>query len=255
MRKLLVPFAFLASTTAIACSFQVSTNKPKEPTKKGATQVLAPVPTPKPKTAAPLTLAKLGKLKRVPGVTPSATPSTSPSTVPTVPNPLDNIPTMTGTNAFGTGEVDPNGFAGSLYSIPAGTTKLPDLGTLTTTGTLFASTLNTTPRAMSGGFPGIDANKNEHFAIRWEAALVVDNEADYTFRVSSDDGSKVSIDGLLIVDNDGGSNTVAEKSGPVHLIKGTHMLQVDYLQTTGNVALQLFCKRGSEAEKICPTIL
>ena len=49
--------------------------------------------------------------------------------------------------------------------------------------------------------------------------------------------------------------TPAEKSGPVHLVVGTHVLTVDYLQTSGSVALQVFCKKANDAEKVCPTQL
>jgi hypothetical protein len=257
MRKLCVSFAFLASTTALACSFQVGTQKPQNPQPQAqAPATPAPAPTPKPAGAAPV-IAKLGRVRRLPNgtLTPPVHPGTSPTspTNPTTPTTgPDTI--MTAANAFGTPNVDPNGFAASVYAIPAGATKLPDLNTITPIGTFFGSTINTSSRAMTGGFPGIDANRNENFAIRWEAALVVDNEADYTFRISSDDGSTVKIDGLTIVDNDA-HNTLAEKSGPVHLVKGTHALTVDYYQSTGNVAVQLFCKRGTEAETICPTKL
>ena len=63
------------------------------------------------------------------------------------------------------------------------------------------------------------------------------------------------IDNTPIVDNDGARTAPAEKSGPVHLVVGTHILTVDYLQTSGNVALQVFCKKANDAEKICPTQL
>ena len=52
-----------------------------------------------------------------------------------------------------------------------------------------------------------------------------------------------------------GAHGVQEKSGPVHLVKGTHLLSVDYFQTTGSVALQLFCKKSGGTETICPTHL
>ena len=125
---------------------------------------------------------------------------------------------------------------------------------MTPSGVLFAKELNVPAKAMTGGFPGIDATRNENFAIRWEAPLIVDTESDYTFRVLSDDGAVVSIDSTPIVDNDG-AHGAQEKSGPVHLVKGTHGITVDYFQTTGGVALQLFCKKAGGTETICPTHL
>ena len=59
---------------------------------------------------------------------------------------------------------------------------------------------------------------------------------------------------MTIVDSDG-PNHAKEKAGPVHLVAGTHLVTVDYRQGTGNVALQLFCKKAGGEHKICPTRL
>ncbi len=157
---------------------------------------------------------------------------------------------MTGTNTFGQGTPDPAGWKGTYFQIPAGTAKMPAFASMTPTGVLFASTLNVGSKPMSGGFPGIDPSRNENFGIRWEAPLIVDNESDYTFKLTSDDGAQVFIDDTLIVDNDG-VHTVQDKSGPVHLVKGTHTIRVDYFQSVGNVALQLFCGKGTTADQLC----
>ena len=161
---------------------------------------------------------------------------------------------MAGTNVFGSGTADATGWKGSFFVLPAGTAKVPALATMTPTGVLFAKELNVSAKPMSGGFPGIDAARNENFAIRWEAPLVVDTESDYTFRILSDDGAIVNIDSTLIVDNDG-VHGPTEKSGPVHLVRGAHVISVDYFQSTSGVALQLFCKKAGGTETICPTHL
>ena len=182
---------------------------------------------------------------------PSRTP-TDPGTSPTAPA---GIPVLTGTNVFGSGTPVATGWKASYYAIAPATQKVPALATMTPTGVLFASDLNVSRKAMTGGFPGIDASRNENFALRFEAPLIVDNEADYTFRLVSEDGSTLQIDGTPIVDNDGARDNVAEKSGPVHLVKGTHAITVDYFQSTGQVALQLYCKKAGGTETVCPTRL
>ena len=246
MDKRSLPFvvlAALAATSAVACSFQVGSKTPATPA-PGA----APAPTPAPATpAAPkTTVSAIGK-KHIPA-TPGVTPTTPVDPTPT------GIPVMTGTNVFGTGTLDPAGWKGSFYNINPSTTKLPTLANVQPNGVLFAKELNVPTKAMSGGFPGIDATRNNDFAIRWEAPLVVATESDYTFRIVSDDGAIVSIDGTSIVDNDG-AHATTEKSGPVHLVVGTHAITVDYFQATGPVALQLFCKKAGGTEIICPTHL
>ena len=265
MRKLSFPVALAVaaiSTVATAgCSFEVGSKPPP------ATPQQAPAATPgtsgTPGNAGKpaVHLGRTGTNATPPGgvlvtpVRPGVPPST-PGTTPSTPGttPTSGIPVLSGTNVFGSGTPDAAGWKGSYFAIAAGTTKVPALSTLTPTGVLFAHDLNVSAKAMSGGFPGIDAARNENFAIRWEAPLIVDTEADYTFRIVSDDGAIVQIDSTPIVDNDG-AHGVQEKSGPVHLVKGTHLLSVDYFQTTGSVALQLFCKKSGGTESVCPTHL
>jgi hypothetical protein len=267
MRKLSFPLAFVVaavSTVAtVGCSFEVGSKPPP------ATPAPAPAaPAPNAGSGTPGNAGKpavhLGRTT-VPGAAPGTVlvtpvrpgvPPASPGTAPATPGttPTTGIPVLSGTNIFGQGTPDAAGWKGSYFAIAAGTTKVPALATLTPTGVLFAHELNVPAKAMTGGFPGIDAARNENFAIRWEAPLLVDTESDYTFRIVSDDGAIVQIDSTPIVDNDG-AHGVQEKSGPVHLVKGTHLLSVDYFQTTGSVALQLFCKKASGTETICPTHL
>jgi hypothetical protein len=261
MRRALVSVAFVAAATAAACSFKVGSNPDAQNPQGSGTSTGAPSTA---ATAAPTATSTgtpgiaMGRAKRT-TPTPTAT-ATGPSTIPTAPattptSPAPSgVPILTGANAFGSGTPDPTGWKGTIYWLPPGAQKLPQLQSLTPAGLLFAKQLATSPRAFTEGFPGIDANRREDFAIRFEAPLVVDNEADYELRIVSDDGSLVIIDGTTIVDNDG-AHDLREKSGPVHLVKGTHTITVDYFQTKGSVALQLFCKKRGGAEQICPTRL
>jgi hypothetical protein len=272
MRKLsflpAFPTAFLvcaAATVATAgCSFEVGS---KPPPATPAPPPAAAAPAPNAASGTPGNAGKpavhLGRTNApAPGgggvlVTPyhpGQTPAGAPGSTPTPGTAPAGIPVLSGTNVFGSGTPDAAGWKGSYFAIAAGTTKVPALATLTPTGVLFAHELNVAAKPMTGGFPGIDAARNENFAIRWEAPLIVDTESDYTFRVVSDDGAIVQIDNTPIVDNDG-AHGVQEKSGPVHLVKGTHVVSVDYFQTTGSVALQLFCKKANGTETICPTHL
>ena len=242
MRKLSIPVLLLLGTSvALAgCSFQVGSGKAPATPPPGAAPAAVPVaPAAPPKT----TVGAIGKRPS------SGTPAT-----PASPPPATGVPILAGTNIFGTGTADAAGWKGSFFNLNAGTTKLPTLATVQPNGLLFAKELNVSAKPMTGGFPGIDPSRNQDFAIRWEAPLVVDNEADYMFRLLSDDGAIVTIDGMTIVDNDG-AHGPTEKSGPVHLVKGTHAIAVDYFQATGPVALQLFCKKAGGTEIICPTKL
>jgi hypothetical protein len=244
MRTLSLGLALTVAVVTAGCSFRIG-GKPEPTTPQAQT---TPPPGPAPAAAAPASTKPriaLGRAKVAPGATP-ANPGAEPAP--------SAAPVLAGTNVFGQGTPDVAGWKGSFFVLPAGTQKLPDLATQAPNGVLFAKELNVAQKAMTGGFPGIDPNRNENFAIRWQAPLVVDTESDYAFRLVSDDGANVLIDDTLIVDNDG-VHTAQEKAGPVHLVKGTHILTVDYFQGTGPVALQLFCKKAGGTETVCPTHL
>jgi hypothetical protein len=268
MRKLLLVSAtLLCATSALACSFQAGTGSGSrtpqrggQPPATGAAEPAQPGQAPGGKPGA-ATMTKMpsvtgppvraiGRVTPKPAQPPGTSPETPPPAQPTPPG----VPTLKGSNAFGSGTGGASSFKGIVFWIPDGTKRLPPIESRVPAGVLYASQLDVSSRAFTEGFPGIDANRKENFAIRYEAPLVVDNPGDYELRIVSDDGAVVSIGGAVIVDNDT-DHQAAGKAGPVHLVQGTHMLTVDYFQAKGNVALQLFCKKEGEAEKICPTHL
>jgi len=255
MRKSVIfPITFLAASSLFACSFQMRAgSQPNGPNGQPSNQ--AANTTPAGTTAAPAAKPPAGPAKRL-GRRPTPTPTSSNTTpAPTPTAPPTGAPVVNAATIFGSGTADSTGYKGNIYWLPAGTTKLPALASMQPNGFLFTKEINVTPQAFATGFPGVDPARKENFAIRYEAPLIVATEADYDFRLVADDGANLLIDGTPIVDNDGAKTAPAEKSGPVHLVAGTHVITVDYMQTAGNVALQLFCKKGTEAEKVCPTQL
>lgn len=257
MRKSFIfPVVFLGASTLMACSFSMragsGTNQPNNPSGQPSQSAAAAKPNP---TAQPTTTVSGTPIRRL-GKRPTPTPTSSNTTpAPTPTTPPTGAPVVSGPTIFGSGTADSTGFKGNIYFLPAGTTKIPALASMQPNGFLFTKEINVTPQAFSTGFPGVDPARKENFAIRYEAPLIVTAEADFDFRVVADDGAMLLIDGTPIVDNDGAKAAPAEKTGPVHLVAGTHVITVDYMQTAGNVALQVFCKKGNDAEKVCPTQL
>ena len=78
--------------------------------------------------------------------------------------------------------------------------------------------------------------KNEGFALRFTGMLQVPESGRYEFRVESDDGSRVYIDGKQLIDNDG-SHGMVEKRGSIRLGAGTHKYVVTYTNRTGDKGL------------------
>lgn len=72
----------------------------------------------------------------------------------------------------------------------------------------------------------IDETLN-HYAAEFETTLKVKREEDYTFKISSDDGTRFYIDGELLIDNDGAHGPIT-KVATKKLSKGRHALRLEY---------------------------
>jgi len=81
-------------------------------------------------------------------------------------------------------------------------------------------------------------SRDEHFALRFRAAITVPQTGEWTFTVGSDDGSWLWIDGELLVDN-GGQKPHTEQQGRARLTAGAHQLEVVYTQAEGGKSLEV----------------
>lgn len=71
--------------------------------------------------------------------------------------------------------------------------------------------------------------RNRHYSIRWTGAMLVERAGDHVFTTRSDDGSRLWVDGQLVVDN-GGMHGARERRGSAHLAPGLHTLRIEYVQ-------------------------
>jgi len=81
--------------------------------------------------------------------------------------------------------------------------------------------------------------RKDKFAFRFDGYIKIDKDGIYNFFTSSDDGSKLFIDGTEVVDNDGRHGKI-EKSGRAALKKGFHKLRVVYFDSGGENDLKVF---------------
>lgn len=105
--------------------------------------------------------------------------------------------------------------------------KLPDFSQLKP-----AKSLTTT---------GLDLSASERtsdFAMQFEAYLPVTVAGDYRFFLSSDDGSRLRIDGDVLIDHDG-IHPSSFKTSKKTLQAGVHRIQVDYFEKGGEEELAL----------------
>ena len=87
-------------------------------------------------------------------------------------------------------------------------------------------------------WPNYVLGKDEQFSVRFTGSLRVDTEADYTFYLTSDDGSWLNIDGTQVLDN-GGLHSPTLKQATIHLTRGYHPLEVTMYEHTGIAVARL----------------
>ncbi|MEN8193776.1 MAG: PA14 domain-containing protein, partial [Bacteroidota bacterium] len=86
-----------------------------------------------------------------------------------------------------------------------------------------------------------------YFGFVMHGYVSVENAGNYTFYTATNDGSKLLVDNVEIIDNDGAHGTI-EKSGKVYLEKGKHLIELRYFQAGGGKAMKVFWK-GPNFEK------
>lgn len=129
---------------------------------------------------------------------------------------------------FGTTVVASSGFEGKIYKIEPGTSWIPKLSPKNLIGTIYATRLAVPPRSFASGFPGI-TDRFEWFAIDYRARIWIEREGRYFFRLLSDDGANLFINGKRVIDNDG-IHPPAPRVSSVDLTRGRHEMQVQYFQ-------------------------
>ena len=153
--------------------------------------------------------------------------------------------------AFGDSIFITNGLTGKIYLLPVNTVKLPDFDTMKHVSIIYADSINIAPRNWSSGFPGL-RDRFEWFAIEYKGFFQAKKKGEYLFRLLSDDGSKLFIDGKLVIDNDGLHGAYA-KTGKVKLDDSRHSIKIQYFQGPRyQIALQLFASVDNSKEEIFP---
>lgn len=80
-------------------------------------------------------------------------------------------------------------------------------------------------------------HRDNYFAAILEGFIDIAETGGYTFFLNSDDGSRLFLDGELIVDHDGNHSAI-QKEGKIILAKGKHRLRVEYFDASGSQYLQ-----------------
>lgn len=118
--------------------------------------------------------------------------------------------------------------AGIEYELfPISTDKVPDFDKLKASKSGLATEFNVA-----------EHGTGDNFAIRYSGQLVVGEAGRYRFNLGSDDGSRLWIDGKVVVDNDG-VHGMQRKRGNVELSEGRHTVTLGYFEKSGGEELEL----------------
>jgi hypothetical protein len=98
---------------------------------------------------------------------------------------------------------------------------------------------------------GLMQKGNDAFALAFTGYLQIDKPGEYTFYSSSDDGSRLFVDGKLVVNNDG-DHGVIEKSGSISLTPGKHAVRMDFYNGNGGFWLDAFYKGPDLVKQLIP---
>lgn len=89
----------------------------------------------------------------------------------------------------------------------------------------------------------LKATYTQWVAIRCSGQIVITESNYYAYKLTSDDGSLLYLDGALLINNDG-QHAVQSKSASKLMKKGLHSFRLDYFQAGGNTALKLEDQNG-----------
>lgn len=153
-------------------------------------------------------------------------------------------------NVFGYEEPVLGCFEGQVFPLAVDAKQLPtDYSALKPVSVLYACEWDIAPRAWDQGFPGV-ADRFEWFAIRYAGSFRIADAGNYAFRISSDDGTKLSIDGKQVIDNDG-QHAPKEARGTLQLTAGDHQMVLEYFQGPRfQINLQLWVTPPGKAEEL-----
>jgi len=91
------------------------------------------------------------------------------------------------------------------------------------------------------------SERENNFGLVFEGFIKVPADGIYTFYSNSDDGSRLYVDSVEVVDNDY-SHPMSEKSGMIALKAGTYPFKLEYFQGRGGKGLEVSIK-GPNIEK------
>lgn len=96
-----------------------------------------------------------------------------------------------------------------------------------------------------------ERKRDDLFAFVFDAYLEIDKGGSYTFYTISNDGSRLFIDGQMVVDNDG-LHGARERSGSIRLEAGRHPIRITFFERGRKEMLQVKYQGEGISKRIIP---
>ena len=198
---------------------------PTPPVPRTAVPTPVPTPVPVPRTATPT---------RAPATT--APRTRAPATDAPAPVPLPPTPATRG------------GLAMSIYKPGGDMLDFPDFDALMPDFAVVAERVE----FVDSVWTDIDGSLVEDFAAELEGALEVTVAGEYTLHLTSDDGSRLWLDGEKEIEN-GGTHGARTKTTKLWLSAGSHPMKIHFFERRGSALLDLKWTLPSGAKEVIPT--
>jgi hypothetical protein len=120
------------------------------------------------------------------------------------------------------------GISARWYALTGDTTVLPDFAALTPYGSDVLANINIV--STSGNFS--TSGRPDYVAAVFEGYILIPTTGVWNLSTESDDGSKLYVDGQLIVNNDG-LHGMVDRTGQVAVEAGYHLYRVEFFENGG----------------------
>ncbi len=94
-----------------------------------------------------------------------------------------------------------------------------------------------------------NTNLDKNFYTKWTGAVKIDKPGKYKFFLESDDGSRMYLDGKLVV-NSPGTHAMDKKEGAVELVAGLHEIKIEYFQGDGGMGCKFTWVQPGKNEEV-----
>ncbi len=140
------------------------------------------------------------------------------------------------------------GLIGEYFAINNPISDFPDYDALIPNYVQLDTQVNVAPTYDTfNGLPGL----YDYFAVRWTGNVFIETAGDVTFYLNSNDGSRLFIDGELLINN-GGLHGMQIVQGTTFLEPGHHQLRLEYFDNTSEAGVILSYQPVGEAQQIIP---